>query len=196
MPFITGPGWEQSSAPIVPRKVHFNDDDLTDLVWPCVAPFDTPADGDHPILAIGRKANRPNNVTAVLVTYDADTDIGVFNMADKFVSVQYVANVSGYSGTTPNAWQNTVYPMDPVFVDDSLAIAALNTGCTLSFAQTGGIGANPLAGYVFWCQDEYDEEGVGGANTAQGINQPAAADTSEVLTLCVLQVNNYGEHTP
>lgn len=190
--FYEGPGWEGSSGPIQPFMAHLNDDDTTDLAWPCVAPFDTLDNGEHPILALGRKANRPRNVTAVVMTYNSDTDTAVFNVADKFISVQYVANVNSYSGTTPNGWQNTIYPLDPVYVDDSLAIAALDAGCTLSFAQDGGIGENPLAGYVVWCQDEYDDQAVGGPNTSQGINQPAEEGVIGLVTLCIMQVNDFG----
>ena len=84
-------------------------------------------------------------------------------------------------------------PENPVYVDDSAVVAALDTGCTLSFSPLNGAAAdNPLAGYVFWCQDEYADSGVGGPNATQQIDQPAAPNTSERLTLCVMQVNDAG----
>ena len=194
MTFYSGPSWQQSSEPYVERKVHMADDDATALVWPEGGSFDTLANGEHPVLAIGRKANRPRNITGTVVTYDSATDIATFNLADKQIVRAYVANISAYDGQqVANAWQNTVYPGDPVYVDDSNAIFALSTGCTLSFASVNGAAANnPLAGYVWWCQDEFDDQGVGGPNTSQEINQPAATDTSEMLTLCVQLVNDHG----
>jgi len=192
--FYSGPGWQQSSEPYVTRKVHLDANDDTDIVWPEGGNWDTLTDGEHPILAIGRKANRPKNITGVVVSYDSATDIATFNLADKYISKQYVANISGYDGQqAANAWQNTVYPGDPVYVDDSNPIFALGIGVTLSFAHTNGAGSeNPLAGYVWWCQDEFADSGVAGPNSTQGINQPAESDTSEVLTLCVMQVNDHG----
>ena len=192
MTFISGPGWQQSSDPYVTRKVHCNANDGTDIVWPIVAPFDTLTDGEHPVLAIGPKANRPFNITGVVITYDSATDIAVFNLADKAIVQAYVANILTYNQGAANAWVNTVYPGMPVYVDDSAPVAALNTGCTLSFAHTGAVGENPLAGYIWWCQDEYADSGVGGPNSTQGLDQPAAVDTSEVLTLCVILVNDHG----
>lgn len=194
--FYSGPTWEQSSGPIVSRKVHMDDgaDSPTALVWPEGGSWATLTAGEHPILAIGRKANRPYNITGVVMTFDSKTDTAQFNVADKVISRQYVINVTRYDAQNDaDTWQNTVYPMDPVFVDDSAAVAAAGAGVTLSFSPLNDAEeANPLAGYVFWCQDEYADSGVGGPNASQDIPQPAAEDTTEVLTLCVMQVNDLG----
>lgn len=191
--FYSGPGWQQSSEPFLPVKVHKDANDDTAILWPVGGSFDTLTDGEHPVLAIGRKANRPKNAVGVMVSYDSDTEIAVMNVADKTIVKAYVANISAYSQEAASAWQNTVYPFDPVYVDDSAPVAALGAGVTLSFSHaSAGSVENPLAGYVFWCQDEYADSGVGGANSTQGINQPAENDTSEALTLCVILVNDCG----
>ena len=82
MTYYSGSSWQQSSEPIITRKVHMADDDLTALVWPEGGTFDTLANGEHPVLAIGRAANRPQNITATVISYDSATDIATFNVAD------------------------------------------------------------------------------------------------------------------
>jgi hypothetical protein len=178
---------------MVSRNVHIESNDDTSILWPMGGTFDTLTDGEHPVLAFGRAANRPANAVGVVISYNSDTEIAVLNMADKIVVRAYVANINGYAVGAANSWQNTVYPGDPVYVDDSDDLSTLDTGCTLSFSDLNeDDAANPLAGYVFWCQDEYEDQGVGGANTTQGVNQPAEVDTSERLTLCVLLTNEFG----
>jgi len=194
MPFRSGSDWEQSSGPIISRKVHLTaQDEATAILWPQGGNFDTLTAGEHPILAFGRVANRPKNITGVVMSYDGT--VAILNVADKFISRQYVANIASYSDSNQvSSWQNTVFPGDPVFVDDSEPVYTLSTGCTLTFSPLNSLGsANPLAGYVFYCQDEYQDDHVGGPNTAAAIPQPAAADTTELLTLCVMQVNDHGD---
>lgn len=192
--FYSDTNWEQSSGPIVPRKMHYDANDATDILWPLGGAFDTLADGEHPVLAFGRKANRPNNITGVVISYNSDTGIAILNVADKFVDRNYVVNILSYSEGAAAAWVNTVYPGDPVYVDDSAPVAAAGAGVTLSFSPLNASGApNPLAGYVFWCQDEYADSGIGGPNATQQIDQPAETDTTEVLTLCIIIVNDSGQ---
>lgn len=198
--FYKGTDWQESSSPSTTRAVHKEANDDTALLWPVGGSFDSLVDADgeydgvHPILAIGRKANRPMNVTGVVVAYNPDVEIATMDVADKKIVSAYVANIAGYDGEDANSWQNTVYPLDPVYVDDSADVAALGAGVTLSFSSTNEAGNdNPLAGYVFWCQDEYADQGVGGPNSTQGIDQPSETDTSEALTLCILMVNDAGE---
>jgi len=196
MPYRSGTDWEQSSGPIISRKVHLTaQDEATAILWPQGGNFDTLTAGEHPLLAFGRVANRPKNITGVVMTYDGT--VAILNVADKFISRQYVANIATYSDSNQvSSWQNTVFPGDPVYVDDSVPVYTLNTGCTLTFSPHNSSGApNPLAGYVFYCQDEYQDDHVGGPNTAAEIPQPAAADTTELLTLCIMQVNDYGYQT-
>ena len=192
--FIAGTNWEQSSGPIITRAVHEFADDDTVLLWPDDSVDGKPAlaDGDHPILAVGSKNNRPRHVTGVVVGYNSDLALATLNVADKFISRQYVTNHTGYSGTIPNAFVGLiVLPGTPVYVDDSVALPA---GSTLSFARNGGVGANPLAGYVWWCQDEYKDFGVGGPNTTQGLELYTETDTTETITLCIMQVNDCGAY--
>jgi hypothetical protein len=190
--FYSGPGWQQSSEPILTRKVHIEDNDDVSILWPLGGSHDTLTDGEHPVLAFGPKANRPKHATGVVVSYDSDTEIAVVDFADKKIIKAYVANILTYdAGNDPATWLNAVQPGDPVYVDDNAHAAG--AGVTLSFSPAGLAGAaNPLAGYVFWCQDEYKDSAIGGPNSTQGINQPAADDTTEALTLCVMQVNDYG----
>ena len=193
MPFRSGTDWEQSSGPIISRKVHLTAQDAaTQILWPEGTNHDTLTAGEHPLLAFGPKANRPRNITGVVMSYDGT--VAILNVADKFISRQYVANILTYSDSNEvSSWQNTVFPGDPVYVDDSEPIYTAHTGCTLSFSPLNSLNvANPLAGYVFYCQDEYQDDHVGGPNTAAEIPQPAESNTTELLTLCVMQVNDYG----
>lgn len=200
MTFYSGSDWQQSSEPLVTRKVHLeNDANDTYYLWPVAdTNWDTLADGDHPVLAVGRKANRPQNITATVITYDSATEIATLNVADKQIVRAKVINILTYDGQAVDAHVNTVYPGDPVYVDDSTVIYGTDNGCTLSFSPLNDTDVqknNPLAGYVWWCQDEFDDEGVAGPNTSQGINQPETTDTTEVLTLCVMLVNDHGWNT-
>lgn len=185
--------WQQGSTPSLPRKVHLEANDDTALIWPVGSPWDDLADGLHPVVAVGRKANRPNNITGVVMAYDAATEIAMVDVADKKIVKAYVANISAYNKAAASTWVNTVYPLDPVYVDDSDDLATAGAGCTLSFSEYNeDDDLNPLAGYVFWCQDQYQDSGMGGPNTAQGIDQPTEDDTTTVLTLCVMLVNDSG----
>jgi len=198
MTFISGPGWQQSSEPYVGRKVHLeNDAGDTYYLWPVAdTNWDSLNDGEHPVLAVGRKANRPANITGVVVTYDSATDIATLNVADKAIVRAYVANIASYDFWWGiGSWQNTIYPGDPVYVDDSTFVYGLDNGCTLSFSEQSNdklSSLNPLAGYVWWCQDEFDDSGIGGSHSAQDINQPAETNTTEMMTLCVQLVNDHG----
>lgn len=198
MTFISGPGWQQSSEPYVARKVHLeNDANDTYYLWPVAdTNWDTLEDGEHPVLAVGRKANRPANITGVVVTYDAATDIATLNVADKAIVRAYVANIYSYTfWGAIDSWQDTIYPGDPVYVDDSFFVYTLDNGCTLSFSARSNdkvASLNPLAGYVWWCQDEFNDSEIGGSHDAQDIDQPAAPHTTEMMTLCIQLVNDYG----
>ena len=185
-----GTDWEQSSGPIISRQYDASAD-----LWPHGAGSeigggdkDTLADGDHPILAIGAEANKPNNLTGVVLSYNSDADLAILNMADKFISQQYVANIVSYGDVTYSA---TYVIGAPVYVDPS---AALSAGVTLSLSPLDSNGAgNPLAGYLIYCQDEYYDSGVGGANAAAV--WPKTASDSELVEslLCVMQVNDSGQ---
>lgn len=184
--------WQQSSSPMTSRKVHkIAPDESTALIWPVDTPKDDLADGLHPVVAIGAKAHRPMNLTGVVIGYHADCEVAQINLAEKVIVRNYVTNILSYTtsnGGVPNSWVNTILAGQPVYVDDSTDLPA---GATLSFSPLNEDAAmNPLAGYVFWCQDEYEDFCVGGPNSAQDIPQPAAENTTETLTLCVILTND------
>ena len=189
--FYNGTDWQQSSEPTLPFKVHkIAPDDTTYLIWPVDAPKDVLADGLHPVVALGDDTNRPKNLTGVVVTYDSACDIAVVDLAEKKIVRNYVTNILSYDGQGAPVMKNTILGLDPVYIDDSTDLPA---GSTLSFSPMNeNAAANPLAGYVFWCQDEYADFCVGGPNSTQSIPQPAAVDTLETLTLCVMLTNDYG----
>jgi len=191
--FYYGTDWECSSGPIVTRAFDASAD-----LWPHGSGSeigggnkDVLADGLHPVLAIGPKANRPRNLTGVVVTYNVANDRAEMNLADKVCVKQYVANVLTYSGTTPYTFDAAFAIGDPVYVDDSDALAA---GVTLSMSPLNSASpgqANPLAGYIFYCQDDYDDSGVGGHT---GTTFPIVVDDDalDYALVCLLLVNDFG----
>lgn len=170
--FQYGTNWQQSSGPYVNVNVHESD------CWPVddnseSGTKDHLADGLHPVIAIGQRLNgnatvRPMNLTGVVVTFHDGatqaTGIAVVNIARGMIVRQYVNNTLTYSGTHANAWQANAAVGDPVYVDDS---HDLSEGCTLSFSPLNEDGVeNPLAGWLWYCQDEYADAVVGGPNSA------------------------------
>jgi len=147
------------------------------------------AAGLHPVLAIGEKGNRPRNLTGVVITYQSNNDRAVMNLADKVIVRQYVNNVTSYTGGAVYTFNSTFSVGDPVYVDDS---GPLSAGVTLSCSPLNESGsANPLAGYVMRCQDQYDDEGVGGVD---GDVFPMSLSTTQAteLLVCVMLVNDFG----
>ena len=182
--FYTGTNWEQSSGPLCTRAFQSNE------LWPTTAAGKPAlAAGDHPVLAVGDKSFRPNCLTGVVVTYDAVALIAQLNIASGFVVRQYVANATAYTGTSVTGWSAGIDIGDAVFVDDSPVLPA---GVTLSFAATGDIGANPLAGYVYRCQDEYVDSYISGPNTSDTYPISVAAATTVYTELCILLVSDSG----
>jgi len=189
--FYGGTDWEGSSGPILSRQFAAAD------LWPHGAGSeigggdkDTLEAGLHPVLAIGAKADRGNNLTGVVMTY-TNSNLVILNMADKVIVKSYVANILTYSGGNPNTWAATYTIGKPVYVDDS---AGLTAGVTLSLSPLNSAGsANPLAGYLMYCQDEYYDSGVGGANTSA--TWPVTADNTQLVEslLCVMLVNDSGQ---
>ena len=182
--FYTGTNWEQSSGPLCIRAFQSNE------LWPAVADGKVAlAAGDHPVLAVGDKSTRPNCLSGVVVTYDAVALIAQLNIASGVVVREYVANANSYSGTSPDGWDASIDVGDAVFVDDSPALSA---GTTLSFASTGSVGANPLAGYVYRCQDEYVDSYISGPNTSDTYPITVAGSTTVYTELCILLVSDSG----
>jgi hypothetical protein len=195
--FFSGSNWQQSSGPIVARKFHLSD------LWPVGAGSevgggnkDELADGLHPILAIGSSTPAweigcRHNLTGVVIGYNAATTIALLNMADKVIVRNYVANISTYDGSGSPTYSAAFNIGQAVYVDDS---SDLSAGVTLSLSPFNEEGsANPLAGYLMYCQDEYMDGGVGGPNTI--MVWPKAASNSELVEaeLCVMLVNDSGQ---
>jgi hypothetical protein len=189
--FYNDTDWQGSSGPYVMRTFDASED-----LWPHGAGSeidggdkDVLADGLHPVLAIGAKGNRPRNLTGVVVTYQSNNDRAVLNLAEKVVVRAYVSNILTYSGGSGNTFDTSLAVGDPVYVDDS---GPLSAGVTLSESPLNESGsANPLAGYVTRCQDQFDDSGVGGED---GDVFPMTLDNSAVETLvCVMLVNDHGD---
>jgi hypothetical protein len=192
--FISGPDWQCSSGPHQPEAYDASAD-----LWPHGAASeigggskDVLADGLHPVLAVGPKAQRPKNLTGVVVTYNATLDRAIMNMAEKVCVKQYVANVLTYTtedAGAPATYDTSMAIGEPVYVDDSDALGA---GVTLSRSPLNSAGsANPLAGYLFYCQTEYDDSGIGGAEASASWPKTVAESLVEA-EYCVLLTNDYG----
>ena len=190
--FYNDPDWEGSSGPIIPRTVDTSED-----LWPNGTGSmgeidggdkDVLADGLHPVLAIGPKANRPRNLTGVVITYQSNNDRAVMNLADKVIVRQFVSNILTYSGGAGNTFDQSLAVGEPVYVDDS---GPLSAGVTLSRSPLNESGsANPMAGYLWRCQDQYDDSGVGGADG--DVFPMTLANTAVETELCVMLVNDFG----
>jgi len=185
--FNSGTNIQDSSGPQCNRKFE------EDVIWPIAdnaeAAKDALADGLHPVVAIGGRTaadGRPNNITGIVVSYNAVSDIAVVNIASCQIVRVYVSNIYGYAGEAPNAWEAAPVIGQPVYVDDS---ADLGAGCTLSMAASNHAGvANPLAGYLMYCQDEYVDESIGGSQDTEW-GPTWSDDTSEEHLVCVLLTN-------
>lgn len=195
--FYSGPQWEQSSGPIITRDYHFDD------LWPIGAHGDCAGgakddleDGLHPVVAIGPnaangdKTGRPGNLTGVVIACTDDAELAQVNVADKAIVRSYVANNTTYSGTTPITPDASMAIGEQVWVDDS---SGLPTGVTLSRSPINEEQeANPLAGYLHYCQDEMQDYLVGGPNrTAVWPKEDDSGDVT-YIEYCVMLVNDYG----
>lgn len=190
--FLQRTDWEQSSGPLVNRKVH------KDNLWPQTTNSgsgtkDALANGKHPVLAIGGGTaadGRPLNVTGVMVTYNDDSEIAIINVADGMIVRQYVANVLTYDQGDAATFEQAPVPGQPVYVDDSDDLAE---GVTLSMSPLNDEGLkNPLAGVLFWCQDEYADSGVGGPNSSQTFDSSLPNELTQQV-YCVMLFNGMRE---
>jgi len=193
--FYTGTDWEDSSGPICPVVVHESD------VWPVDDNSESGAkdslldanslwNGVHPVVAIGTRthARRPLQRTGVVmfVTPGLTTASSqvVVNCADQMVVRNYVANVTSYSGTVAHTFEQTPYPGEPVFVDDSQALGA---GVTLSMSPLNEDGLeNPLAGHLHYCENEMRDDMVGGARKAATFDSTLANSLVEQAYCIIL----------
>ena len=190
--FYDGTDWEGSSGPIIPRTADASED-----LWPHGTGAqgevnggdkDVLADGLHPVLAIGPRANRPRNLTGVVMTYRSDNDRAVLNLADKVIVRQYVSNILTYDQGAGATFDQSFAIGEPVFVDDS---GPLTSGVTLSRSPLNASGsANPMAGFLWRCQDQYDDSGVSGADG--DVFPMTISNTAVETAVCVMLVNDFG----
>jgi hypothetical protein len=190
--FYKGPDWEGSSGPILSRMVAAAD------LWPHGLASEADGTGDkdiledglHPVLALGDRANRPNNLIGVVMKY-TNAYLVTLNMADKFIVKNYVANIDSYPKGSPN-YVTHYDVLQPVYIDDSETLSA---GVTLSLSPMNIDGAaNPLAGYIFYCQDEYRDGDIGGPHLS--VSFPKDASDPDGLSedvLCIMLVNDSGQ---
>jgi len=183
--FLSGPGWEGSSGPILSRQLTLND------IWPegpnsysgGVNDKDDLVDGMHMAFAVGVKANRPLNPVGVTISFAAQ--LVQMNFAPGFIFAAYVANILTYNAGHANTWDASLALGDPVYVDDSEDIS---TGCTLSRASQNDLAqTNPRAGYIWYGQSDYIDSYAGGLHTTSEL--PIDADpaaTEEVLCWVML----------
>lgn len=191
--FYSGSAWQQSSEPhtfvevqetncwpVDDRSVGGNKDQL--------------ADGLHPVIAIGGRTaadGRPLNLTGVVVscnisTAGTATDRIVVNIADGTIVRNYVANVLTYSGLSPATFETAPVVGQPVYVDDS---SDMGLGVTLSLSPLNEADVrNPLAGYLWYCQDEIADGQVGGARSVSTFDGSLSNSLVEQV-YCVLLVN-------
>lgn len=191
--------YQQSSGPLVIVQVHEAN------VWPVHDNSETTKDslltaagaynGVHPVVAIGGRTaadGRPLNLTGVVVDVTPSSTLAEslvrVNIADGQIVRNWVANVLTYSGTTPATFETAPVVGQPVFVDDSQALAA---GVTLSLSELNEDGLyNPVAGHLFYCQDEYADDMVGGANTATTFDSSLANSLVE-QEFCIILSNGW-----
>ena len=196
--FFSGSDWEQSSGPWVNVQVHEAD------LWPVddnseSGTKDALAAGLHPVVAVGGRTaadGRPLNLTGVVVSFFAGlttpTGIAVVNIATGMIVRQVVANVLTYAATVPDTFEQAPVVGQPVYVDDS---DDLQEGVTLSMSPLNEDDvANPLAGYLWYCQDEMADAAVGGPNASSTFDNSLANSLVE-QEYCVLLVNAARELT-
>ena len=194
--FYSGSDWQQSSEPHTFVEVQETN------VWPvddrCVGAGtkDQLADGLHPVVAIGGQTaadGRPLNLTGVVVSCNISaagtaTDRIVVNIADGTIVRQYVANVLTYSGSSPATFETAPVVGQPVYVDDSTT-NGMAAGVTLSMSPLNEAGTrNPLAGYLWYCQDEIADGQVGGSRATATFDSALSNSLVEQV-YCVLLVN-------
>ena len=189
--FTAGTDWEQSSGPIV--NVDVQEEDTWPVDGRALAAKDQLAPGLHPLVAIGERAapGRPLQVCGVVMSINLSvlgtgTDRVVLNIAHGFITRQYVSNILAH----PDTYETTPVMGQPVFVDDSAALAA---GVTLSMSPLNSAGTeNPVAGVLWYCQDEIADGQVGGSRAASTFD--VSLDDEEVeQEYCVMLVAGFRE---
>ena len=195
--FYAGASNETTSEPITSVQVHEAD------VWPVhdnsvSGTKDQVDNGLHPVVAVGGRTaadGRPLNITGIVMTVleglTEPVDLIQLNIADGTVVVNYVNNTLSYDGANPLTFESAPVIGQPVYVDDS---ASLGAGCTLSLSQFNVTGTvrNPMAGVLWYNQDEYANASVGGPNTSS--DWPLTwAETIYEYAVCILLINGARE---
>ena len=187
--FFSGTDWQESSERPCHVKVHEAD------MWPMSTRSgsgtkDTLTAGEHPVIAIGGRTmadGRPDNLTGVVVGFDSAANMAIVDVCPSRIVRQVVWNISAYSKTVASAWENAPIAGQPVFVDDSNDLAE---GDTLSMSNSNDADiANPLAGYIFYCQDEYTDSGIGGPQSVDTFPLSWSDSVSMGYEVCVLLTN-------
>lgn len=196
--FIHGPGWQQSSEPSTVVDVHEAD------VWPVddnsgsgtkdsLLTAALVYDGVHPVVAIGGRTaadGRPLNLTGVVESVTPGLTLATshvrVDIADGKIVRAWVANVLTYAQGAAATFEQAPVLGQPVYVDDS---NDLGEGVTLSLSPLNDADVrNPLAGYLWYCQDEMANAAQGGARTAATFDGTLANSLVE-QEYCVLLVN-------
>ena len=191
--FQEGTDWQQSSEPHTIVDVQESD------CWPVddrsgSGTKDQLDDNLHPIIAIGGRTaadGRPLNLTGVVVSVNLSvlgtaTDRVEVNIADGTIVRQYVANVLTYSEGTAATFEQAPVVGQPVYVDDS---DDLSEGVTVSLSPLNDADVrNPLAGYLWYCQDEIADGQVGGGRATATFDTSLANELVE-QEYCVLLIN-------
>jgi len=199
--FQEGTDWQQSSEPHVMRQCALGN------LWPqgarsgsgikdTLAVTDSPA--KHPVLAIGGRTvntpgdrGRPENITGVVVSYSDSVHLVTLNLGEKYIVKQYVFNVLTYAQGAAATFETAPIIGQPVYVDDS---DDLSEGVTLSLSPLNdGDLPNPLAGWLWYCQDEYYDYEVGGPNAAAQWPKDWADDPGDEYEVCVMLTNGTGQ---
>ena len=199
--FYSGASYETSSEPHAIVQVHEAD------CWPVhdnslSGTKDQLENGLHPVVAIGGRTaadGRPMNVTGVVISVleglTEPVDLVQVDVADYQIVKNYVNNTLTYAQGAPDTFEQAPIIGQPVYVDDS---ATLGEGCTLSMSQFNSTGTlkNPMAGVLWYDQDEYADASVGGPNTTSAWYAKTWADSIYEYEVCILLVNGWRDLTP
>ena len=187
--FYSGASYESSSEPQTVVQVHEAD------VWPVhdnsgSTTKDQVDNGLHPVVAVGGRTTadgRPTNLVGVVITVleglTEPVDVIQLDVAKGKIVKNYVSNILTYAQNDADTFESAPVIGQPVYVDDS---NDLGEGCTLSLSRLNDADvANPMAGVLWYDQDEYDGSSVGGANTSSAWPK-SWSETVYEYAVCVL----------
>ena len=140
-------------------------------------------------------STRPLNLVGVVTSVNLSvlgtaTDRVVINIGHGSIYRQYVSNILTYSGEAPDTFETTPQVGQPVYIDDS---ADLSEGVTLSMSPLNHAGTeNPLAGLLWYCQDEIADGQVAGSRATATFDTTLADEATEQV-YCVMLVAGFRE---